>query len=207
MSTKNVLLVEGKNDEHLLYALLEHHAVPKNSFRIKDKQGWEKLRRELDVEIDASDLECLGILVDTDASLNGRWQALCDILQKCGYTSIPSQPNALGTIIEQSGKPRIGVWLMPNNKKSGMLEDFLQMLIPSENVLWAYAQRCVEELPERLFSSTHNSKATTYTYLAWQEQPGQLFSVAVKANSFDANAQPAQELISWIQRLFLLPLL
>lgn len=207
MSTKNVLLVEGKNDEHLLYALLKHHAVPNNSFRIKDKQGWEKLRGELDVEIDASDLECLGILVDADASLNGRWQALSDIFRECGYTTIPSEPNELGTIINQEGKPRIGIWLMPNNQSPGMLEDFLQMLVPSGNVLWAYAQHCVEELPERLFSSTHNSKAITYTYLAWQKQPGHLFSAAVKANSFDANAEPALKLINWINRLFLLPLL
>lgn len=205
MMTKKVLLVEGKDDEHLLYALLKHYAVPE-SFSIKDKKGWEKLHRELDVEVDASDLECLGVLVDADANLNGRWQSLCTILQQCGYMHTPSQPNRLGTIIEQTGKPRIGIWLMPNNEDSGMLEDFLQMLIPEDDVLWSYAERCVQKLPERLFSATHNSKATTYTYLAWQKQPGQPFGLAVTTNSFNANAEPAQQLINWIKQLFLPPL-
>jgi len=69
------LLVEGKDDQHVFLSLLTHHNVTEN-FKLKSKEGFEKLLAELDVEHDESDLRRLGIVVDADFDLPSRWRSI-----------------------------------------------------------------------------------------------------------------------------------
>ena len=75
MADKAVLLVEGKDDQHVFFSLLEFHRIPE-VFRIKDKQGIDNLLGTLDVELLASELEQLGIVVDADIDIASRWQRI-----------------------------------------------------------------------------------------------------------------------------------
>ncbi len=71
-STANLLLVEGKDDEHVFNHLLMHHDIPE-IFQIKNKGGIANLLGTLDVELAASELERLGIVVDANLDIEGRW--------------------------------------------------------------------------------------------------------------------------------------
>ena len=71
MATKSVLLVEGKDELHVLSQLLEHHQVPEN-FRIKNKEGIDVLLETLDVELIAGGLERLGVVIDADTAPTSR---------------------------------------------------------------------------------------------------------------------------------------
>src|SRR6266567_3645990 len=115
----NYLLVEGDDDEHVFYSLLEHYRVP-DQFKIENKNGVNKLIDELDAELDRSGLARLGIVVDADADLKARWISLRDKLIKSGYSRVPIDPQQSGTIIQQDGRPIVGTWLMPDNRVSGM---------------------------------------------------------------------------------------
>ncbi|MFP4438207.1 MAG: DUF3226 domain-containing protein [Chloroflexaceae bacterium] len=203
MADRNILLVEGKDDEHVFYSLLMHHQVPE-VFRIKNKDGVNNLLETLDVEIDRSGLERLGIVVDADTDLDARWQSLQDRLRMSGYPNVSAVPDLSGTIIEHPGRPKLGIWLMPDNAASGMLEDFVGYLVRQGDLLWDLAETSLQQIPEveRRFPETHWIKARIYTWLAWQEEPGKPMGQAITATYFDANASQAQQLITWLNRLF-----
>lgn len=197
------LLVEGVNDKHVLWALLQHHQVPE-SFEVRDKAGYENLRDTLDVELLGSGTQCIGILVDTDTNIINRWTSLRNVLIQSGYENLPTIPDPQGTIIQQLGKPNVGVWLMPNNQLPGMLEDFVQMLVPDEDTLWSRAELAVEQIPveERLFPAQHEIKAKIHTWLAWQHQPGTPMGQAITNRYLSADTPQALLLIDWLRRLF-----
>lgn len=203
------LWVEGKDDEHVFYHLLEHHRIPKQ-FTIKPKEGITNILETLKVQLKPKDedipLKRLGIVVDADTNLETRWQQLCQILINSGYPNVPDVPDADGTIIEHEGRPIIGIWLMPNNVIPGMLEDFVSFLVPADDVLWPRAEHCIQEIPaeERRFIQEHTIKAQIHTWLTWQEEPGEPLGLGIKKRYLDANAPHAQQLMAWIRRLFAL---
>ena len=130
MSSKveRVLLVEGIDDKHVIQHLCDRHNVDQN-FEIKEKSGFDPLSKSIEGEVKASGRLALGILADGDARPSERWQAIADKL-KDSNVDVPSRPQKGGTVVP--GRPRVGVWLMPDNKKSGELEDFVETLIPKE---------------------------------------------------------------------------
>jgi hypothetical protein len=142
--------------------------------------------------------------VDADTNLKSRWDSLRNILLKAGYSLIPVDPLPDGTIIQQEDRPVVGVWLMPDNKLPGMLEDFISFLIPHGDQLWVRAAECLKGVPEehRRFSPNHLAKAHIHTWLAWQEEPGTPLGLAITKRYLDAEALHARKLIDWIRRLF-----
>lgn len=195
------LLVEGNDDYHVVLNLRSVRHVPE-IFDIIDKKGIRNLRDSLSEELDASDLEVLGILVDADTDVQARWQSLRDILTRAGY-SVPSLPTATGTILIQEDKPKVGIWLMPNNHLPGMLEDFVAALVPEADLLLPYARECVQNLPEQRFPSVQRAKADIHTWLAWQREPGKPLGQAITARYLNPESPQAQGFIDWLYALFI----
>ena len=205
MANKYLLLVEGKDDEHVFYSLLEHHQVP-DRFAIINKEGIDNLLKTLPTELKRSDLERLGIVVDANAGIEARWTALRNILLRAGNADVPATPDPTGTVVALDQQYRtlmVGVWLMPDNRIPGMLENFVAFLIPSGNPLWGYAEDCVKQIPEqhRRFPATHQPKARIHTWLAWQEEPGTPMGLAITRRYLDAEASHARQLMHWIHKL------
>lgn len=208
-----VLLVEGVNDIHVFANLCKYHNIPL-AFDIErligettDYDVFDTIAIRLKANV-----ECLGIVLDADLNLSGKWMALRDRLQKRGYRNIPTAPTSGGTIVRNEGLPDVGIWLMPNNELPGELEDFLAMLVPNRqtNRLWNKAESCVNEilqmesLPdnEQRFPAQDRSKALLHTWLAWQKEPGKPPGQAIWARYFDADAADALVLMQWIRTLF-----
>jgi hypothetical protein len=217
MGYKHWLLVEGPDDQHVLRNLLRHYnvpcAIPKrdpidgNTIVIDGKGGIENLFDSLQVILDDGDLERLGIVVDANTNIDARWVSLCNILIDFGDVNIPANPDPHGTIMSLGQTLRtltVGVWIMPNNKLSGILEDFIGFLVPEGDLLWERAKNCVEGIPEteQLFPKVHKPKANIHTWLAWQEEPGTPLGLAITKRYFDVNVPHAQQLVNWTRRLF-----
>lgn len=202
MVEKIVLLVEGKDDEHVIKNLFRHHNVTQ-PVHIKEKQGIDNLLETLGVEIDGSDLERLGIIVDADTNISSRWTQITNILKNAGYTDVPKLPDRSGTVVKEIGRPVIGIWLMPDNSLPGMLENFISFLIPQSDNLWGRAKQVVEEIPdaERRFPVQHAIKAQIHTWLAWQKKPGKPLGLAITSHYLDAEASHAKKFIDWINKL------
>lgn len=199
----NYLLVEGSDDAQVLFHFLRRFHLEKRIV-IQDKKGINQLLDELDVELDRSGLQRLSMIVDADSDITTRWQSIRDRLSESGYNSIPLHPQQDGAIIEQTGRPKVGIWLMPNNKTIGMLEDFITYLVPHNDILWSMAEDIVErvEQKERRFPVTQVQKARLHTWLAWQAEPGKPMGQAITKKYFDTSLPESQRLLHWLRRAF-----
>lgn len=199
----NYLLVEGSDNAQVVFHFLRRYRLEK-LINIQDKKGINQLLDELDVELDRSGLKRLSVIVDVDSDITMRWQSIRDRLYQSGYTSVPLHPEQDGTIIEQVGRPKVGIWLMPNNKTVGMLEDFITFLVPPNDVLWPMAENIVEQVvqKERRFPATQVQKARLHTWLAWQAEPGKPMGQAITKKYFDTSLPESQRLLIWLRRVF-----
>ena len=97
------------------------------------------------------------------------------ILSQHNYL-LPDNPEKDGVILSppSGARPYVGIWLMPDNQTSGMLEDFLLRLTGDGDPLLSRAEQVVNSIPEteKLFGNTKRSKAVIHTWLAWQSDPG-----------------------------------
>jgi len=74
---EKILLVEGDDDKQLLYQLLNFHKIPRGTYEVVDKRGYDNLIATLDVELDRSELTKLGIIVDADTHPEDRYRRVC----------------------------------------------------------------------------------------------------------------------------------
>jgi hypothetical protein len=147
----------------------------------------------------------IGAVVDADLDVADRWRSLCDALKRAGYEGLPDQPEAAGTIVPpRADLPRIGLWLMPDNRVRGMLEDFLLMLADENDSLLPHAERAVDGLPTdvRRFPPAHRSKAFIHTWLAWQESPGTPLGYALTLRYLSAESPLGLRFRDWLLALF-----
>jgi hypothetical protein len=200
-STK-LLLVEGDDDYHLIGHLQTPHNLD-NQYVREVGGSVEQILASLPVRLLAANEERLGVVVDADADISNRWASLRNIFIKAGYSNVPLEPDVNGTVVEQEDKPTIGIWIMPDNRIPGMIEDFVRMLVPSEDRLWPRAETAVQGIPEedRLFG-IHVTKATIHTWLAWQKEPGTRMGSALMKNYLRADAPYALLFVDWLRRLF-----
>jgi hypothetical protein len=144
---QNYLYVEGSDDEGVFWHLLNRYNITNSErrgrftannepFKIEKKEGIDRLLEDLKEMLkgDVADNR-YGIVVDTDDNLETSWQRLRGVLEASGYHNIPIKPDLNGTILRQEELPIIGIWLMPDNKLPGMLEDFISFLGPQDDVL------------------------------------------------------------------------
>lgn len=203
---KKVLLVEGVNDKHVVNNLLKAHDL-ENVITIRDKEGITNILATLKTEVDANQ-DFLGIVVDADSSLDARWLSLIDRLKhkEIGYTKVSVKPVANGLILErQEFLPKLGVWVMPNNKLVGKIENFIRLLVAKDKEnLWQIAEKAVSKIPakEKLFADKDIIKAQVHTFLAWQDEPGRPMGESITRRYFQTDAPDAINFVDWIRRLF-----
>lgn len=76
------LLVEGKNDKHVIWNLAEKLKL-KETFYVEEKDSYTQLLSSLPTTLKSTNiLKRLGVIVDADENLKGHWDAIRDILVK-----------------------------------------------------------------------------------------------------------------------------
>lgn len=206
MRGRKILLVEGVDDEHVLKHLCGQRGVQQLD-EITPLRNAERLLEHFPVRLKESDVEALGVVIDADTDIAARWQSLKDRLRKTGYQSVPDNPNPVGTILSPPPKsllPRVGIWIMPDNQTTGILEDFLRFLVPPNSRLFDHVEASVATIPveERRFGQLDQPKAIMHTWLAWQAEPGKPFGTAITAKFLDANVAQVDVLVAWLKSLF-----
>jgi hypothetical protein len=203
------LLVEGKNDRHVIWALCKQHQLPE-TFSVEipmeeDGKGIDILLAELPIRLRQENLQTLGIVVDADQDLAARWQSVRDRLITSRYQNIPKTPPNEGWVYAPPELPRVGVWLMPNNRLPGMLEDFVAQLMPPDDVLRPKAEAILEEIEQdclNCYTPIHRPKALIHTWLAWQHTPGMPMGQALTARVLSCDSEIAIAFVNWLKHLF-----
>jgi hypothetical protein len=201
---KKKLLVEGNDDQHVVWALCQKFELEEN-FDIIDCNSISNLILQIPVRIKESGVETIGVIIDADTDLTARWNSLATLLKKQDYI-IPTFLPEEGLIISQPGKPKIGIWVMPDNKIAGMLEDFISFLIPADDKLKSIAVdtlNSIETEEVNKYSLIHKSKALIHTWLAWQENPGTPMGLAITKRYLTTDHAKTILFINWLTKLFI----
>ena len=130
--------MEGKTDQRVIPYLMEANGVPWPDHPdpdhldpdcpafIHDYGSVDAILKPevIEAELRASGLEALGLVVDADGDAAARWGELRAL---CGgeFADLPDQIPVEGLEVVHASGPRFGVWIMPNNRFQGMLEDLL----------------------------------------------------------------------------------
>ena len=197
---RRVLLVEGPDDQHVMWNVCAQHALPE-TFVVQVAGNDREVLKLLRSEPKASDLERFAAILDADTDLERRWREASGALVTAGYVDVPERPAPGGTIVHGPDLPPTGIWLMPDNRLPGILEDFLAFLVPAGDALLPLVDVFLDGIPEpaRRFAAKDRPKARLHTWLAAQEQPGKPLGLAIKARYLDAQAVAVAPFLSWLR--------
>jgi len=207
------LIVEGQTDTLFFEALIQKERL---SVKIEPHHGITKIPDLLTAYFDDLQdgaIQRLGIVADADhttpkgqGGFNKRWQLLTKPLREMGYEiNTPPSQRYMGSLFTHTEElPPVGLWLMPDHQSDGMLEDLIKQTVYGDQqlTLLQTATTCLEQLPVTLFQPHHHTKATIYSWLAWQTRPGQALVSTINADLINLHAQEMQAFIKWLHDLF-----
>lgn len=208
LNAPSVLLAEGKDEQYLLPELLELAGVPwpePAPVEIVETDGITKL---LDPDFIRAAYQlphriALGLVVDANGDVRARWQGALAALQAIA-SGFPQELDSAGIVHQEEGGPRLGLWLMPDNVRAGMLETLLLAIRKDDPAVWAHVSTAVAGAKAlgAPFRDAHQDKAELHTWLAWQDPPGQALGTAAKAHHFDVESPSFAPFVAWFRRLF-----
>jgi hypothetical protein len=216
MVQTKLLLVEGEEDKRVIPQLVEANGVNWGEKKgewiveIKPLGSVEKLldKEEINIQIKTREnLKIIGIILDADEFPANRWQSIRNCLIEI-YPDLPEQLPATGLI--HPGEIKVGVWMMPDNKERGMLETFLQFLLPENGkALWDFSEQSCQQAKViqakeqgYCFKDCHSDKAKIHTWLAWQDPPGRQIHQAIMERILSSDSPQAEVFMQWFCDLF-----
>jgi len=133
------LVAEEEDDCHAVIHLMKHHVAWPQERRcrpvdIRVGRSYHEIanRDYLHFLIQQSGLRALGLIVDADLNMQGRWTSLRSLLRDLSFQETPDDLPEQGLITVNRSGVRAGVWVMPNNKSEGMLEPIREEVEGSE---------------------------------------------------------------------------
>ncbi len=194
-----VLIVEGVDDLHVMLHL-KRCCAPGLAFDILEKGSVDALIKSIDVEVTQPGRHAVGFVLDADDRLTKRWQAVAARL-RIREIEAPTSPEPMGTFMEGGdGRPRVGVWLMPDNTGAGELEDFVAAMVPDGDPVWPLAKDYIEAVPKS-YLRTKPSKAEIHAWLATRERPFPM-GAAIGAGALNTDGPLCRSFADWLTRLF-----
>lgn len=208
------MIVEGADDRHSVVGLLKAHVdwpKPEHAWpvHIHMGNGAEEILSDgvLLTYLKGSTVKNFGIMLDADTKPRGRYAAVRKICLEL-FPNLPADLPAEGVVVANVDGQRLGVWIMPDNAADGSLETFLKYLVPADGKkLWEHAEKSVGDATTlgASFTPAHREKAVLYTWLAWQEPPGQAPGICLTKKILDPHSATAASFVAWFINLYELP--
>jgi hypothetical protein len=215
-----VLLVEGDDDKYFfnkictLFNLSPNIkvAVPKDFNSQNSKGGVLESLPPLLKQLADGSLRKLAVIVDADyeeqygLGYQKTIQKITELVTLQEFVLIQNTENHASGLIFENGAElaNFGLWVMPNNQDSGMLEDFVKTCIKIDELsLFNHANQVVHAISEPKFKPHHYAKAEVSTWLAWQKQPGHGLYRAVHDELLDTDHALFQKLAHWLKQIFI----
>ena len=209
MDKKNVLLVEGTDDVGAVRGLMEKYKINPN-FEFEIGPSITNLLSKFDLYLkNATAYGVIGLVVDADKDVNARWQQIRDRLTKTGkYKCNKMSLTEDGIIVEAEElglDATVGVWIMPDNKYNGALENFLLEMVDEGDELMKEVERelvYLEKEKMKRYRDIDRNKAKVHTFLAWERIPGTSLHTAVVSSIFNYRVDLARQFMDWIRKLY-----
>lgn len=202
METNHILLVEGNDDLHVIWALCNQHQIAEN-FNVINCNGIDNLIEQLPIRFKGSGIQTVGVVIDADDMLNRRWESVKAKLSSMDF-DVPMNLPAEGLIISNNTQ-KAGVWIMPNNQVNGMLEDFITFLIPEHDKLLPIVDSTLKSIEAKglnQYATCHRAKASIHTWLSWQKNPGTPLGASITKRYLTTDVVTCDKFIDWLRRLY-----
>lgn len=198
------LYVEGKDDQNAIAHLLARHGFPWLIDHFEACGNKSKVLNAIEVSVPAGTGKSLGFDLDANGSPVSTLESVVARLHKLGVQAPPSIP--AGGFVGESKRfgARVGVWIMPDNRRSGALEDFLRDLIRQGDRLITHAEDSTgkAKILGAPYRNSASKKAVLHAWLAWQETPGLPYGSAIGAHYLRVDSVAAHQFAAWFDRLF-----
>lgn len=216
---RNVLLVEGQDDLHVVLQLYMEIERREPNFCIRDMKGLSNLLADMNNEIRSRDI--VGVIVDADRddessqhadAVASRWREIADKIEEIGIAVPPERAD--GVVIH--GKPdgasrlaRVGIWVMPDNEQPGELENFVDTMIspddPARLLAKDYIDRALTEISldddiGRLREGKR-LRGEVHAWLATRRRPRHL-GAAIEAAYLNTDGELCRRFTAWLRDLF-----
>ena len=213
---RSVLRVEGHDDAHSIKHILRLHGwtcpvgreqgenYTENAPAIEPAGSVTALLDGMGDAIRFSTGRAAGFILDADEAAGDRWREICDCFRAIQLEP-PSRIPEDGYVTEAARyRSRVGVWLMPDNRRSGALEPFLRDLVDTNDPLLPLAERSTDDAKNAgaRFPNNRRDKAVLRAWLAWQEEPGLPYGLAVSKHYFRHDMALARRFVDWFKRVF-----
>ena len=228
---RNVLLVEGQDDLHVVLQLYkkthEERPLVPEVFCIRDMRGDTSLLAGMNDEIRSGKRVIVGVIIDADRddesgqpadAVAARWKEVTDKLEEIGIAVppertdgivIPGKPDGAPRLAGIGIPPRIGVWVMPDNEHPGEIEDFITTMIPSDAkarlLAKDYIGRTLTEISlnddAERLREGKRLRGEVHAWLATRRRPRHL-GAAIEAAYLDTDGELCQRFTEWLRRLF-----
>lgn len=161
VTKKKVLALEG-NDECVFFeALLDYMGI--TECQIYDIGGKDKFKFKIPALVKTSELdfdlvEVFAMIRDADDKPEGAFESIRNIAKKAGLN-----PSATVNTFGNS-KPKVGIFIMPGNSETGMLEDLCLETVKDLPVM-AHVNNyinCVEQTQGKKLKKVAKAKAQVY---------------------------------------------
>ncbi|MDD5262905.1 MAG: hypothetical protein PHD76_13760 [Methylacidiphilales bacterium] len=205
------LIVEGQDDLYSVVGLMQHHIdwpSDRNASPVFIDIGHsvdEILAQDyITTLIKDPTISALGIMLDADEHAASRYSSFKHHCSRL-FPKLPKDLPTQGLIIDNDDEKRIGLWVMPDNVSSGALEVFLQYLVPDASAaIWQHAVQSASDARDKgaQYRDCHRDKANLYTWLAWQDEPGQSPGRALTRKILDPSSPNAALFIKWFMELY-----
>lgn len=212
---RSTLRVEGMDDAHTIKHLLSQHGCicpigrdhgddySENAPVIQPAGSVTELLKGMAEAVRFSSGRSVGFVLDADEIAGERWQSVCKLFRTIGLKPPHVMPNNGYIEYAANYEVRVGVWLMPDNRRPGALEAFLQDLMDDNDPLRPIAERATDDAQRAgaQFPDSRRDKAVLRAWLAWQEEPGLPYGLAVRKHYFQDTAL-ARRFADWFRRVF-----
>ena len=199
ISKKKVLIVEGEDEVNFFTALLEHMRI--TGFEIHGIGGKDKFKSIFPALVRMpgfSDVEVLAVVRDADKDADAAFKSVRNILEREGL-----KPPIKMNQFSNKSKPIVGIFIMPGNSDTGMLEDLCLKTVENHP-----AMKCVNSFIDcvsKLDNPPNNiSKAKAQVFLAAMPKLVNSVGLGAKKRYWNFNSKELTNLksfITWAQSI------
>jgi len=212
---ENILIVEGEDEKSFFEFLLKKMNLNEDiqilPFGGKDKfpKRIPSLIKRANIQID---LKTIAIVRDADKKIaEDAFKSICNILKKTKSTVPLVVPTKLNEF--SNDMPKIGIFVMPDNKNEGMLEDLCLEVFKDSPVMGCVNSfiDCVSKLPTptktkskakiQSFLMAQPSIATTQILLSAQYKTVNSVGIAAKKGYIDFESAALGEIINFLKKM------
>jgi hypothetical protein len=213
-----LLLLEGTGDCHAIDQIVWYAKNRGPHFGFHQCENDDGILRSIAGRIVENEPRQKAIGLVLDADIDGHTDdtviaaRLDQLRDKIGTRyEVPQMMPSTGLVLvprqerPDAGKlPNIGLWMMPDNKVFGMLEDVL--LASLSDHARVYTEEVVKKAKTDTVATYHDShvaKAVVRTYIAWQEPPDlQFIGLAIRKGLFNKIPETCAGFLQWLEDLF-----